>query len=95
MHGPALITVTGIAKPESSKTCVIPTFVPSIPIVIFIYLFIIQIAVINLLSKVIDILISKIEKMLIMLLNSIEQTFSKEVKIRCRYNLSHLELYLI
>jgi len=29
--------------------------------------------------------------MLIMLLNSIEQTFSKEVKIRCRYNLSHLD----
>lgn len=55
MHGPALITVTGIAKPESSKTCVIPTFVPSIPIVIDFCLFIIQMAVINFIREIIDV----------------------------------------
>jgi hypothetical protein len=91
MHGPALITVTGIAKPESSKTCVIPTFVPSIPIVIDFYLFIIQIAVINLLRKLVDNLISKIEKILIILLNLMDQIFSKELKFSCRCNLSHLD----
>jgi hypothetical protein len=68
MHGPALITVTGIAKPESSKTCVIPTFVPSIPIVIIIYLFIIQVAVINLLTEVVDTVISKMQRVLIIFL---------------------------
>src|SRR5215207_6716811 len=31
-HGPALITVTGVTVPSSAKICVIPTFLPIIPL---------------------------------------------------------------
>src|SRR5256885_1331694 len=37
-HGPASMTVTGTTCPASSKSCVIPTLRPSIPIAIGVYL---------------------------------------------------------
>src|SRR5687768_3214034 len=34
-HGPALITVTGVTVPSAAKICVMPIFLPMIPLIIF------------------------------------------------------------
>src|SRR6185295_1278212 len=33
-HGPALITVTGVTEPSAAKICVMPIFLPMIPLII-------------------------------------------------------------
>src|SRR4029450_2273909 len=33
-HGPALITVTGVTVPSAAKICVMPIFLPMIPLII-------------------------------------------------------------
>src|ERR1041384_1191072 len=35
MQGPALMTVTGVTEPSSRNNCVIPSFLPIIPLTIF------------------------------------------------------------
>src|SRR6185503_8578613 len=37
-HGPALITVTGVTVPSAAKICVMPIFLPMIPLIIFQFL---------------------------------------------------------